>query len=41
MPRNAIKYDGLVDLVACIPDLATEIVQLTGTAPAKRLASRR
>jgi hypothetical protein len=36
MPRNAIKYDGPDDLVASIPDLATEIVRPTGTTPAKR-----
>jgi two-component system chemotaxis response regulator CheB len=41
MPRNAIKYDGPVDLVAPIPDLAGEIIRLTGTIPAKRLASSR
>jgi chemotaxis response regulator CheB len=40
MPRNAIKYDGPVDLVAPIPDLALEIIRLTKT-PAKRLASNR
>ena len=40
MPRNAIKYDGPVDLVAPIPDLASEIIRLTKT-PAKRLASNR
>ena len=39
-PRNAIKYDGAVDLVAPIPDLAEEIIRLTGTNPNKRLASR-
>ena len=41
MPRNAIKYDGPVDLVACIPDLATEIVRLTGATPARRRALSR
>jgi chemotaxis response regulator CheB len=41
MPRNAIKYDGQVDLVAPIGDLAAEIIRLTGTTPAKRLASSR
>ena len=40
MPRNAIKYDGPVDLVAPIPDLASEIIRLTKT-PATRLASNR
>ena len=40
MPRNAIKYDGPVDLVAPIPDLASEIIRLTKT-PAKRLVSNR
>jgi chemotaxis response regulator CheB len=38
MPRNAIKFDGAVDLVAPTPDLAAEIIRLTGTAPAHRLA---
>ena len=38
MPRNAITYDGSVDLVAPIRDLAAEIVRLTRVAPAKRLA---
>jgi two-component system chemotaxis response regulator CheB len=40
MPRNAIKYDGPVDLVAPIPDLALQIIRLTKT-PANRLASNR
>src|SRR5262245_66624611 len=31
MPRNAIKYDGQVDLVAPIPYLAAEIIRLTVT----------
>jgi two-component system, chemotaxis family, protein-glutamate methylesterase/glutaminase len=38
MPRNAITYDGPVDLVAPIRDLAAEIVRLTKVAPAKQLA---
>jgi hypothetical protein len=39
MPRNAIKYDGPVDLVAPISDLAAEITRLTGTSAARRVAS--
>ena len=39
MPRNAINYDGPIDLVAPTSDLAAEIVRLTGTVPTKRLAS--
>jgi chemotaxis response regulator CheB len=41
MPRNAINYDGPIDLVAPTSDLAAEIIRLTGTVPAKRLASSR
>lgn len=41
MPRNAINYDGPVDLVAPTSDLTAEIIRLTGTVPAKRLASSR
>jgi two-component system chemotaxis response regulator CheB len=39
MPRNAIKYDGRIDLVAPISDLAAEITRLTGTSAARRVAS--
>jgi two-component system, chemotaxis family, protein-glutamate methylesterase/glutaminase len=38
MPRNAVKYGGLVDLIASTSDLAAEIIRLSGTTPAKRLA---
>jgi two-component system chemotaxis response regulator CheB len=40
MPRNAIKYDGSVDLVAPTSDLAAEITRLTGTSASRRAASR-
>ena len=39
MPRNAINYDGPIDLVAPTSDLAAEIILLTSTVPTKRLAS--
>jgi two-component system chemotaxis response regulator CheB len=39
MPRNAIEYDGPVDLIASISDLAAEIVRLTGTSASKQAAS--
>ena len=39
MPRNAITYDGPVDLVAPISDLAAEITRLTGTSASRRAAS--
>jgi two-component system, chemotaxis family, protein-glutamate methylesterase/glutaminase len=41
MPRNAIKYDGAVDLIAPISDLAAEIIRVTGTSASRRLASSR
>ena len=41
MLRNALRYDGPIDLVAPIPDLSTEIIRLIGTTPAKRVASSR
>ena len=36
MPRNAIAYDGPIDLVAPTSDLAAEITRPTSTSPAKR-----
>jgi hypothetical protein len=39
MPRNAIKYDGPVDLIALISDLAVEVIRLTGTSASRRVAS--
>jgi two-component system, chemotaxis family, protein-glutamate methylesterase/glutaminase len=39
MPCNAIRYDGPVDLVAPISDLAAEIIRLTGTSASRRAAS--
>jgi two-component system, chemotaxis family, protein-glutamate methylesterase/glutaminase len=35
MPRNAIKYNGRVDLAAPISDLAAEITRLTGTSASR------
>ena len=39
MPRNAIKYDGSVDLIAPISGLAAEITRLTGASTSRRAAS--
>ena len=39
MPRNAITYDGPVDLIAPTSDLAAEITRLTGTSASRRAAS--
>ena len=39
MPRNAIRYDGPVDLIAPISGLAVEITRLTGTSASRRAAS--
>lgn len=41
MPRNAIKYDGVVDVVAPTSKLAAEIIRLTGTASVERSAVNR
>jgi len=39
MPRNAIRYDGPVDLIAPISGLAAEITRLTGASTSRRAAS--
>ena len=41
MPRNAIRYDRPVDLIAPISGLAAKIIRLTGASASRRVASSR